>query len=630
MATRMGSNSSNYGNSSGNQETDDSGNVACSEQASVRESDGQQSGGGGGGEECSAAASQASTSASSGVTAGRKPKAKRRARGPHAEGVDGGGIVGSLGVQSAQRSTQATISQEQPLRRSRQQESVHTASQIQRPQQQRQSTLQQQQLQKQQSQQPRCFESQAKRQPHWNQPWRSAASSNEFVHSSAGAYEQPRYHEYREHDFPLLAQHARHVEASCPTDAQLNEQMRLEGCIQEQMQFNSELEFLRQRHPEQQEHFLQLHGLRQLQLMEQQNMCDKFERFPPHQAVMLQQAVHLKNLPSGVCTEQMMNVAIEQAGLTSSVVSFHAQPGEPYGEAFLTMIDHMTADTCVRHFNGCTWNQSGVAVSASFATRRPEQELVALDVADSSFMSELERTVQVNKNTERVLQALLAPNEPQDCSEGILAKKVRPAPPGLESNEVAVLAVPSNSSRDASVAVGSDAPCCSSASAGSSSSASASAKEDALEYLETAVSCCSVVGSSPASSSGNSSLASGGTSIWSPCACSPSVGVASFSSSSVDDCRQAEDSKSAVNTSKDMIILGRTEDEVSAATNEAERGAWEKQAPFECVVTDASTEAECVSENDDDRTSEEATDDRHAVVAGKRPPIVTTCLSRPS
>jgi len=129
------------------------------------------------------------------------------------------------------------------------------------------------------------------------------------------------------------------------------------------------------------------------------------------QAVVLHQAVLLQGLPNSLCNGQMIDVVIEQAGFSGDVTHYKTQPGEQLGEAVLTLTSTFMADMCVRHFHGCVWDARGTPVTACFAS--PSEEYLAqmgtMPAHVESFVGELGAAVE--EQTERVLEALLAPSE---------------------------------------------------------------------------------------------------------------------------------------------------------------------------------------------------------------------------
>jgi len=74
--------------------------------------------------------------------------------------------------------------------------------------------------------------------------------------------------------------------------------------------------------------------------------------------------VLLHNLPNTLCNEMCMEAMLEQAWLGESVLKIEVQPGSPCGSARLHFSAWVAANQCVRHFQGCRWDQTGVPVYA--------------------------------------------------------------------------------------------------------------------------------------------------------------------------------------------------------------------------------------------------------------------------
>jgi len=167
----------------------------------------------------------------------------------------------------------------------------------------------------------------------------------------------------------------------------------------------------------------------------------------------LHQAVLLQNMPNSLCDLQLMEVVLEQAGLIDEVVECQAHAGlNGVGEVFLTMSSQFMADMCVRHFSGCVWDTRGIQVMARFIN---PGEVSVRSRTDGSMPEHVESLVgelnaAIGELTERVLEALLAPDD--SGLELVNRKKVRPAPPGLETLDVAVLSAPAAAAASAAIA----------------------------------------------------------------------------------------------------------------------------------------------------------------------------------
>eukprot|EP00927_Polykrikos_kofoidii_P019125 TRINITY_DN18918_c1_g1_i1.p1 TRINITY_DN18918_c1_g1~~TRINITY_DN18918_c1_g1_i1.p1 ORF type:complete len:313 (-),score=101.60 TRINITY_DN18918_c1_g1_i1:182-994(-) len=162
---------------------------------------------------------------------------------------------------------------------------------------------------------------------------------------------------------------------------------------------------------------------------------------PVQQAAPQHQAVLLRGIPNDLCTKQMMSVVLEQAGFHGVIlVGFRTQPGDPCGEALLTLSTQFFAEMCVRHFRGCRWDASGVEVTACFSGSSEEHTAPAESMNEhlGSAVNDLEATI--SDQIDLVLQVLLAPSE-FDSGSSSGKKKARLGPPGLETNETAMLAV---------------------------------------------------------------------------------------------------------------------------------------------------------------------------------------------
>lgn len=74
--------------------------------------------------------------------------------------------------------------------------------------------------------------------------------------------------------------------------------------------------------------------------------------------------VLLHNLPNTLCNHMCMEAMLEQAWLDESVLNIEVQPGAPCGNAKLYFSAWAAANQCVRHFQGCRWDQTGASVYA--------------------------------------------------------------------------------------------------------------------------------------------------------------------------------------------------------------------------------------------------------------------------
>jgi len=74
--------------------------------------------------------------------------------------------------------------------------------------------------------------------------------------------------------------------------------------------------------------------------------------------------VVLSGLPNIILSDIMFTAVIEQAECLDALVSFSTWTGKPCGGAsvFLSCAD--AAGRCVKHFRGCEWDKSGIAVDA--------------------------------------------------------------------------------------------------------------------------------------------------------------------------------------------------------------------------------------------------------------------------
>lgn len=68
--------------------------------------------------------------------------------------------------------------------------------------------------------------------------------------------------------------------------------------------------------------------------------------------------VLLRGLPNELCTETMMKVVLEQAGLKSYYLDCRLEQGEPCGEAFFSLTSQSSAEYAVWHFENCQWGNS--------------------------------------------------------------------------------------------------------------------------------------------------------------------------------------------------------------------------------------------------------------------------------
>jgi len=75
--------------------------------------------------------------------------------------------------------------------------------------------------------------------------------------------------------------------------------------------------------------------------------------------------VRLTGLPNAICTPEMLEAVLQQAGLDAAVLASRAEQGRPCGEAHVTLASSDAAAACIAHFHGCQWDSSGVGVRAT-------------------------------------------------------------------------------------------------------------------------------------------------------------------------------------------------------------------------------------------------------------------------
>lgn len=73
--------------------------------------------------------------------------------------------------------------------------------------------------------------------------------------------------------------------------------------------------------------------------------------------------VCIQGLPNSLLTADLMEVVLEQAGL-EDVVGFTCNQGWSCGEAIVGFASEATAQHCIAHFSGCSWDYSGAKVDA--------------------------------------------------------------------------------------------------------------------------------------------------------------------------------------------------------------------------------------------------------------------------
>lgn len=74
--------------------------------------------------------------------------------------------------------------------------------------------------------------------------------------------------------------------------------------------------------------------------------------------------VQISGMPNALLSHLMLEAVLQQAQLSTYVVTFTTKPGKVSGEATVTLVSHEAAEWCVQHFQGCHWDASGAAVNA--------------------------------------------------------------------------------------------------------------------------------------------------------------------------------------------------------------------------------------------------------------------------
>mmetsp|Transcript_148083 Transcript_148083/g.258335 ORF Transcript_148083/g.258335 Transcript_148083/m.258335 type:complete len:308 (+) Transcript_148083:133-1056(+) len=76
--------------------------------------------------------------------------------------------------------------------------------------------------------------------------------------------------------------------------------------------------------------------------------------------------VQISGLPNAILSHLMLEAVLQQAQLSTYVVTFTTKPGKVSGEAVVTLVSEEAAECCVQHFQGCHWDASGAAVCARY------------------------------------------------------------------------------------------------------------------------------------------------------------------------------------------------------------------------------------------------------------------------
>lgn len=103
---------------------------------------------------------------------------------------------------------------------------------------------------------------------------------------------------------------------------------------------------------------------------------------PPYDACSVR--LVLSGIPNVMCSEEMVEAMLDQAGLERFTLGRHAKIGKKVGEVHLTLVSWDAAAMCMAHFNGCKWDQSGHAVNVKVLEEESiESEAAGLNVPEA-------------------------------------------------------------------------------------------------------------------------------------------------------------------------------------------------------------------------------------------------------
>lgn len=119
--------------------------------------------------------------------------------------------------------------------------------------------------------------------------------------------------------------------------------------------------------------------------------------------------VLLRGLPNELCTETMMMVVLDQAGLKPYYIDCRCEQGDPCGEAFFSLTTLDSAEYAVWHFEGCHWGNVPCPVTARLVEVASGQ-LSYEDEMDYNFVCGYQTQASGNL-IETVLSVLSEPSE---------------------------------------------------------------------------------------------------------------------------------------------------------------------------------------------------------------------------
>lgn len=125
--------------------------------------------------------------------------------------------------------------------------------------------------------------------------------------------------------------------------------------------------------------------------------------------------VLLQSVPSELCNVAMMEVVLQQAQIDASIITCWTEDVGPFGEVTLALESQAAAEVCISHFQGCQWGVQGTRLVARLADLT-EESAATIGVAHFEMESVIqEYGMEVQRNVERLLCALLEPCEAAVC-----------------------------------------------------------------------------------------------------------------------------------------------------------------------------------------------------------------------